>query len=281
MKLPLRGYPLDKPFELQPATTPFSEVVLRLVLDLNSDRPSIIGSATVIAPRLAVTARHTLLDLVTGGSTEIHHQLVALQIVPENDFEYVVWDVAEVVLHPSSDIAVLHFGADPARSGDGQLGWKSPIVNPLPPIVDEVVAAVGYRLGSIATSKNPDGSNHLELVDEPMVSTGIVREVHHLRRDSRLDFPCFHIGSRFDGGMSGGPIFDEAGHLCGLICSGLDESDSSEAEPVSYGAALWPLFGLLRDQKPMFLDMARRGTIAVPDVHQLEKILAAPGEFFI
>ena len=36
-----------------------------------------------------------------------------------------------------------------------------------------------------------------------------------------LPFPCYHVGARFDAGMSGGPVFDEYGSLCGLVCASL------------------------------------------------------------
>jgi hypothetical protein len=32
-----------------------------------------------------------------------------------------------------------------------------------------------------------------------------------------LPFPCFEIEARFDPGMSGGMVIDQAGALCGLI----------------------------------------------------------------
>ena len=64
----------------------------------------------------------------------------------------------------------------------------------------------GHRLGTIAVSKKPDGWNHYELNSELMISVGVVREVFQFRRDRHfLRFPSYHVGARFDGGMSGGP----------------------------------------------------------------------------
>jgi hypothetical protein len=52
-----------------------------------------------------------------------------------------------------------------------------------------------------------------------------------------LTFPCFEINTHFIGGMSGGPLFDEKGRVCGLICA------SRNNEPVAYGTTLWAAMG--------------------------------------
>ena len=76
----------------------------------------------------------------------------------------------------------------------------------------------------------------------PTTSPGVVTEVYPESRDSALlSFPCFEIEALFIGGMSGGPIFNEAGELCGLICAGFDHA------PVAYGVVLWPMIGMRID----------------------------------
>ena len=46
--------------------------------------------------------------------------------------------------------------------------------------------------------------------------------------------------------MSGGPVFDDDGRLCGLICSNLPPSSSNE-DHVSHVTTLWPCMGTLID----------------------------------
>ena len=47
---------------------------------------------------------------------------------------------------------------------------------------------------------------------------GRVAEVFCEGRDTVLrNYPCFSIDARFDGGMSGGPVFSETGELSGLV----------------------------------------------------------------
>jgi hypothetical protein len=68
-----------------------------------------------------------------------------------------------------------------------------------------------------------------------------VIEVHHERRDTvRLPVPCFQTNARFDGGMSGAPVFNEQGQVCGLVCSSLPPTTSDE-DHCSYVSSLWPL----------------------------------------
>lgn len=76
----------------------------------------------------------------------------------------------------------------------------------------------------------------------PSTSIGVVTEVYPELRDSALlSFPSFQVKTHFIGGMSGGPIFNEAGELCGLICSGYDD------DPIAYGVVLWPMTGIRID----------------------------------
>ena len=76
--------------------------------------------------------------------------------------------------------------------------------------------------------------------------------------------------------MSGGPIFNQTGELCGLVCSG---GSGDEDVPVSNGVVLWPMAGIRIDHhipgvvsEPPFtiLELARAGLMDVPDWHFVE-----------
>lgn len=100
-------------------------------------------------------------------------------------------------------------------------------------------------------------------------STGQVIEVLAERRDFMLDWPCFRVDARFDGGMSGGPVFNEAGLVCGIISSNMPPSSSDE-EHVSYATTLWPMLAIttnfpiggLEPKKRLVEELVRDGTIA-------------------
>jgi hypothetical protein len=97
-----------------------------------------------------------------------------------------------------------------------------------------------------------------------------------------LPFPCFEIEARFDPGMSGGLVIDEAGAVCGLICASLQHSDVN-APPISYVASLWPMLktGISVDRGDRYprgtsyplIDLAIDGLITVTDLHEIDPVL--------
>lgn len=292
MKMPrISTFPMHKPFEKQEPTIPLSEVALRLVVNFYSDAPQVVGTATVLSGNLLVTAKHVFKDILSkcpspnDQAFEIDAHLVAIQILARPEPEYVIWNVFGGILCPVSDIALLQLATNPGRSHpDSTHQWVCPRVNPFAPEIGERVAAFGYRKSLVRISKNSDGGNHIDLDDEPMISVGIVKEIHEIQRDSALlPFPCYQVSARFDGGMSGGPVFDETGSLCGIVCSNVDGSHL-DGEPVSYVTTLWPLFRLIisadrgdsypRGVRYPVIELARGGQISVPDLPRLNRWFA-------
>ena len=286
----LSTFPVDKPFERLDPDAPISEFVFRLVVDLYSDAPVVVGTATILCRHLLVTAGHILRSRLflesyrppdpasSGFNFNFDRSLSAVQVLPGP--KYVAWDVVSAIAHPASDIALLHVSSNPRSSDpEGSLRRNAPVVNPFAPRVGECVAAFGYRRGRARASKNSDGELNIVLDDEFMSSVGVVREIHEWRRDRvMLPFPCYQVSSRFDAGMSGGPVFDEYGSLCGLVCANVEGSHEG-GEPISYVTTLWPLFTLKVDGdrgddyprgiRYPAIELARDGQIHVADRSQL------------
>lgn len=273
------SFPLDRPFEKLEPTTSLSEAGLRLVLDFYSDNATVIGTATVLTGNLVITAKHVIAELFNGPE----RHLAALQVLPGP--VYVVWDVFQGWACVNADLALLHLATNPGRSdGDKTHAWRVPRVRALPPAPHSPVAAFGYRRSTIRVSTNQAGGPHIDLNDEPMMAVGRVGAVHDPRRDAvMLPFPCYEVGARFDAGMSGGPVFDETGCLCGIICSNFDGSHI-EGPPVSYVSSLWPVFSLgisanrgdkyPRDVMYPVIDLVRGGLVRVVDLEELEQRVA-------
>ena len=196
MRPRLSSFPLHKPFERLEPDAPISEVVFRLVVDLYSDAPVVVGTATILCRHLLVTAGHIpksrlfLESFLPPDSTSpgfdanFDRTLSAVQVLPGP--EYVAWDVVSAIAHPTSDLALLHVSSNPRRSDpESPLRRNAPVVNPFAPDVGERVAAFGYRRGTARASRSGDGELNIVLDDEFMSSVGVVREIHEWRRD-----PC-------------------------------------------------------------------------------------------
>ncbi|MCH8208036.1 MAG: hypothetical protein IIA62_03115 [Nitrospinae bacterium] len=79
----------------------------------------------------------------------------------------------------------------------------------------------------------------MDINDEPTSSTGEIEEVLPNGNPSgRFNFPCFRVNARFDAGMSGGPVLDRDGLVCGIISGTYGNVDGND---ISYVATLWPM----------------------------------------
>jgi hypothetical protein len=266
--------------------SPISEFALRVVVEFEGWQLYVVGTASLIAGHLAITARHVLEHVVrTYGAKRKSEKNVEIdgytlrlyQVLPGPIYR--VWNVY-TAWPCTSDIAILHLGLWRTSSPEETIEWKQPRLRVLPPPVGEKVVAFGYRESKIQVTEGPDGQHHIQLNDRPTTSIGTITQVYPSGRDRVfLPFPCFEVEARFDPGMSGGMVIDEAGALCGLICASLQHSDLA-ASPVSYVASLWPMLtteiSADRGNKyprgvtyPM-IDLAIDGLIAVNDLHDLE-----------
>jgi hypothetical protein len=156
-----------------------------------------------------------------------------------------------------------------------------------PPPIGSRVVGFGHHSASGRIRIDANGTRHIEVNTDGAATVGEVQEIHPVRRDSvRLAFPCFRVNARFDGGMSGGPLFGDNGRVCGVICSSLPPGDEAE-EHCSYAATLWPLMGLPVDVNPSpyrvldqpypFIEFAKQQIIHVDDWTKVSvRVASAP-----
>lgn len=201
------------------------------------------GTAFLIAPGWAMTAAHVLIEQFTAfdpnfklehlrGKASGHCPVpIQMAIVRPLGRERMI-KVQRSYFRLPGDLALL-------RLKDEGLDWSVfgpfPTLRLTPPSVGESVSAFGFpRSGALNTE---EGKVLLDLW--PRLSTGLVREVHPERRDSvSLNFPCFRTDAKILGGMSGGPVIDSAGHVCGIVSTSYDVQP--DEEPISYMSATWP-----------------------------------------
>lgn len=142
-----------------------------------------------------------------------------------------------------------------------------------PPRVGGEVVAFGYayRATMPVVIRGDNCAKHIELGANPATSVGKIVDVLPTGRPN-LQFPCFQFDSHIDGGMSGGPILNRQGIVCGVALYSLEESPVTNGDFISYGAQLAPLMGLTIsvgiDGKPVqaaypLVELAKKGIITV------------------
>lgn len=214
----------------------------RLVLDVGTDDPLIVGTAFPVASNTLVTAKHVITEV--HNATEHMHldrTLVAVQVLPGNRF--ISWKITEIRAHETADFMLLHVDSEVNRHNPPLWipPWK---IRKTAPKRGELAMAMGYVEGKLRiSSRNPNGGGVIEITDKGQMNFGIVKTVYKERRDSvMLPCPCFEVGANFGSGMSGGPVFDKRGRLCGIVATGVD---SIEKVVSSFAVTLWPSLSYL------------------------------------
>jgi hypothetical protein len=275
-------------FKNQPHDSPIERVAGRLVVFPTEDHAYVSGSCVRIAKNLYVTAGHVIRDYLerfNGPNNTIEADGWVVHILSASPPIYEIWqiDCAWVSIH--SDLAVFHTRPYNDIAADVKqapcLGLEL-----APPQCGDRVVGFGYHSPSGRVFRGADGIRHIEVDAFGAATVGEVKEVHLQKRDNcRLSFPCYQVNARFDGGMSGGPVTNDRGNLCGIICSNLPPSEP-DSEHVSYAATLWPLMaipinidvtGSPCERSYPLLDLARQGVIKAADWQNVE-IIAVEGQ---
>jgi trypsin-like peptidase len=215
------------------------------------DNYFVSGTGVIIAPHLAITAKHVIEDflkqftnanlernMASGKNSEtIENINILTSNYGEAGKKMNVWRVYEIYFCLQSDIAYLYML--PANEEAKDFKWNKCKLDLNPPLVGSLIFGFGFHNSTSQIGANGNTIN-LHWNNSGATTTGEVIEVFPARRDSsRLNFPCFQTDAQFDGGMSGGPIFNEGGCLCGLICNSMPATEEFP-EHISYVALLWP-----------------------------------------
>lgn len=233
--------------------TPIQEKIHNLTMFLiavdNRGQQYASGTAFIIAPGWALSAFHVFEDFIErfdGAIDPSCNHVTGFRILAaiaiKDGTDYMPVTVLRVWRSEPLDLAVLRFGIPDDWPDDYQ--WEALEMDLLPPRIGTPLVAFGFSGQKFEISE----SGSLMLNMSPCTSTGVVTEVHHMMRDSlRMPFPCFRTNARFDGGMSGGPVFNNlTGRVCGIICSSIPANCDDE-DHISYVSTLWPIVATMVD----------------------------------
>lgn len=234
----------DPAFTLLEGGSVITEIALHLVAHRDG-RTVPMGTAVVIGSNVAITARHVVeacwsefeggaLESSAAGTFALH----ALQVMRDGK-QGVGYSATKTHVAPWTDLALLEL----TRWTDQPPGfeWWCPKLALLPPAVGTRVAAFGYHGSSVTPL-----ANGAHVLRSRSSSVGTVTAIHLHGRDRTLPWSCFETNMRFESGMSGGPVFDDDGRLCGLVCSSMPPGPDA-GDHVSWVTSLWPMMGMTID----------------------------------
>lgn len=196
----------------------------------DDQRQKIIGSGVMLAPGLCLTATHVL--------EEMANQPLLYSFVDEKSMR--IW-VVEDYAAQQFKVELVPFQQSRRKVSDSCILACSPFsvfsdAHPLRFVPIEVtIPKIGERLWTIGyREKSNDGA--------PMIgcflSSGLVTELYLEGRGSHLKGPCIEVGMNVYGGMSGGPVFNAAGRVVGVVSSGMEGGDGIPGP--TYVTLVWP-----------------------------------------
>ena len=267
--------------------TEFNSCVVPVLVDDGGEKIRVAGSAFNIHPHgLWVTARHVIEDAIKNHR-DAHIYL--LWTDPEVSTEAAPsWldseDVPDSPLRLGALVPVTRFTKDDSGGSDlallraGMLRDGEPHMFPVCRLSARVprtgtrVLAMGYARSNVAADTETTRVRRIAFARSLSVSTGEVLQVYREGRDTFRDLDgrprgtmptvCFQTSARFDGGMSGGPVMDENGAICGIVSTGgaFDDCSFASATPLLF------TLGVPHDDEDDVLtvyQLAQAGVVAV------------------
>lgn len=196
-----------------------------------------IGSGVMIGPGLMLTATHVLDEFPRSGSGP-----VLLTFLPEGAAR--AWlptatvtcsGKSEFMMHDRnvvSDLSVVSCSLN-SDAHISHIFSLAPIELCLP-LPGQRLWALGFRHGKIEPGVAPV---------TPLVSSGLVTACYPHGRGERMRSPCIEVSMEAQGGMSGGPVYNEDGRLVGIVSSSFDGGPT-------YVTLVWDALRLSIDSLP-------------------------------
>lgn len=229
-------------------------VILPLLMQ-KGDKFKGLGTCFVIDPLMGwvVTAKHNLEETLDYKKTKNGQVpvkkgiklLVQYASLHKTDKQFVgsFLIVRQVALRENLDIAILKIDVPVLKKTNQSLLAGVKLDFSIPEIGSNLICAGFYQMDWNVISEE---EKTVDMAIERAFSHGIVSEIHFPHRDKALlKFPCFRMDAEIASGMSGGPIFNETGGVCGINLSSFDLGKPiKKGSQISYGAHISSLLFL-------------------------------------
>ncbi|HEV2606826.1 MAG TPA: serine protease [Xanthomonadaceae bacterium] len=186
----------------------------------------VLGSAVIVAPNVAIAARHVLdpeIDGLMDGTCAGYLFGIAAHGLN-------IWRPHQLIQVPDTDLMIVSMHR--ASEIPPQRVMPQAEISLRPPEPGEPILIAGFRAAAqVFGLEDIAGRNGIE--GNVYLSIGLVTDVFPVRRDRNLNWPCFAVNVDTSGGMSGGPAFNCDGRLIGVLCSSFETQDGGGPSYVS------------------------------------------------
>ncbi len=211
---------METDLESVPHDFPALELVLALVGGGGAKPPLALGSGVFVAPGVALTASHVIEEYWKQFDEEGRWRdakaatfpIQAIQYVARLD-RFVTWHVFLASHRDKLDVALLQLTPEESQYPTGYV-WRYPTLDLRPIVKGARVQAFGFPKADVIFDSKTGG---WVLEHAAGGSVGEVTDVFAEGRDrAKKPFPCFEMNSEIRGGMSGGPVVNVDGNVCGI-----------------------------------------------------------------
>lgn len=215
-----------------------------------------LGTAFIVLPGLAMTAAHVVAEYEAAGRLE--NGLLLLIGIFGADLR--AWQVTNIRMPVEGDVALLE--VVPRFDHGDQVSVNHVELTARMPKVGEPLLALGLIADQVDFPFDADGEEGSWISVAGLVATGTVLEFYP-RRDRNLPGPTLRCNFKAPGGMSGGPVFDKDGYVCGIVSASME----IDGEWESYVSLHW--FALMFETHPPWPeDLFKSATLWPGHVHE-------------
>lgn len=198
------------------------------VLVTSNGQQTVLGTATFLTPGMFLTAKHVIEDTpigTAGNKIEIWHM--------RKGGKALIWKVEHTLSLSDYDVSILLCSSVPAETialiKDHAFGRVS--IDLHAPTIGDRVRALGYPFPKSTTPDKPfflDDAHDISYVHDISLWSmgGKVEEIYY-QGAGLVKNPCFQTDAAIDRGMSGGPVLNKNGFLCGIVSSGIEPTDEA------------------------------------------------------